>query len=598
MTDFFRTREPLIANNHLLRIPQREAFAALQDFAATSSADREAGIVLPVGCGKSGCIALAPFAFGSNRCLVIAPGVRISDQLHRDFDPTQAQMFYLRTRVLAEPPYPEPVEIRGTTTNRGDLDEADVVVTNIQQLQGDDNRWLQSLPDDYFDLILFDEGHHSVAATWEALKQKFPAARIINLSATPLRADGQRMAGQIIYSYPVFRAIQEGYIKRLKALVLNPRTLSYVRREDGQEIEVPLEEVRRLGEEDADFRRSIVTSTETLNTIVDASIRELDRIRETTGDNRLKIIASALNFEHCRQIVEAYRSRGRRADYVHSREDSTANDRVLERLENHELDVVVQVRKLGEGFDHPYLSVAAVFSIFSNLSPFVQFVGRIMRVIVQNDSQNILNQGTVVFHSGANVARRWEDFQEYSDADREFFDQLLPMEGLDFFHSDEIALTPAERDANPVDVRGQSGVTLQEIPLIQDDAEAMRAILTLQERGYSPDAVREAMELQPVPTTRVRQRQAARSGLDMRVRTETGRILSERGINPGGYDLDRSRRQRTNFVVVKAAIDRLIAAEVGRSIGERAEFTRAELDTIDQRFYELLEAAQSEVFDG
>lgn len=598
MTDFFETREPSIAGNRLLRIPQREAYAALQAFAADQSAEREAGIVLPVGCGKSGCIALAPFAFQSNRCLVIAPGLRIADQLHRDFDPTQPQMFYARTGVLAGPPYPEPVEIRGTTTNLGDLDEADVVVTNIQQLQGDYNRWLQSLPDNYFDLILFDEGHHSVAATWDALKRKFPSARIINLSATPLRADGQRMAGRIIYSYPVFRAIQEGYIKRLKALVLNPRTLRYVRREDGQEIEVPLDEVRRLGEEDADFRRSIVTSTETLNTIVDASIRELDRIREATGENRLKIIASALNYDHCRQIVEAYRARGRRADYVHSREESAANDRVLARLNNHELDVVVQVRKLGEGFDHPHLSVAAVFSIFSNLSPFVQFVGRIMRVIVQNDSQHILNQGTVVFHAGANVARRWQDFQEYSDADQEFFDQLLPIEGLDFSQSDEIAVTPGTRDPNTVDVRGQSDVTIEEIPLIQDDAAAMQAIRTLQERGYTPDAVRDAMALQPIPTTRVRQRQAARAGLDMRVRTEAGRVLNERGINPAGYDLDQNRRQRTNFVVLKAAIDRLIAQAVGRSVGERADFTRTELDTIDQRFSELAEAAQREVFDA
>jgi len=597
LSDFFMTRKPSIEENLQLRIPQREAFSAMQGFAANQLTEREAGIVLPVGCGKSGCIALAPFAFKANRSLVIAPGLRIADQLHRDFDPTQPEMFYLKTQVLTGPPYPEPVEIRGTTTNRGDLDEADVVVTNIQQFQGEENRWLSSLPDDYFDLILFDEGHHSVAATWDALKQKFPEARIINLSATPLRADGQRMAGRVIYSYPVFRAIQDGYIKRLKALVLNPRTLRYVRRQDDQEIEVPLEEVRRLGEEDADFRRSIVTSTETLNTIVDASIRELDRIRVVTGNNRLKIIASSLNFEHCRQIVEAYRARGRRADYVHSREDSRANDRVLSRLENHELDVVVQVRKLGEGFDHRYLSVAAVFSIFLNLSPFVQFVGRIMRVIIQNDNQHILNQGTVVFHAGANVARRRQDFREYSEADQEFFDQLLPVEGVDFSHSDEIAVTPVQRDMDTVHVRGQSGVTLEEIPLIQDDAEAMKAIRTLQERGYSPDDVREAMELQPVPTTLVRQRQAARSGLDMRVRTETGRILSERGINPNGFDLDRNRLQRKNFVVVKAAIDRHVAQAVGRGVGERSDFTRDELNIIDQLFSELSEAAQLEVFD-
>lgn len=596
MSDFFQMREPSVRGNPRLRTPQREAFAKLQEFARTDAAEREAGIVLPVGCGKSGCIALAPFAFLSYRTLVIAPGLRIAEQLHRDFDPTRPDMFYLKTRVLGGPPYPEPVEIRGTTTNRADLDEADVVVTNIQQLQGEENRWLSSLPDDYFDLVLFDEGHHSVAATWESLKQKFPAARIVNLSATPLRADGQRMAGRIIYSYPIFRAIREGYIKRLKALVLNPRTLRYVRREGEQEIEVPLEEVRRLGEEDADFRRSIVTSTETLNTIVDASIRELDRIRTETEETRHKIIASALNFDHCRQIVEAYRSRGRRSDYVHSRENSAANDRVLFRLENHEIDVIVQVRKLGEGFDHRYLSVAAIFSVFSNLSPFVQFVGRIMRVIAENDPTHPLNQGTVVFHAGANVARRWQDFQEYSEADQEFFDQLLPVEGLDFSRSDELAVTPVR--VNPVDVRGQSGVTMQEIPLIEDDPEAMQAIRTLLERGYSPDVVRQAMELQPVPTTRVRHRQAARAGLDMRVRTETGRILNERGINPEGFDLDRSRLGRTNFVVLKAAIDRQVNQAVGRRTGERPDFTRGELDAIDQRFQELSEAAQREVFDA
>lgn len=124
------------------------------------------------------------------------------------------------------------------------------------------------------------------------------------------RADGQLMSGRTLYSYPVARPIQEGCVKRLKSVVLNPRTLRYVRREDGREVEVSLDEVRRLGEEDADFRRSIVTSTETLNTIADASIRELDKLRSATGDGRLNVIASALNFEHCRQIVEAYCARG------------------------------------------------------------------------------------------------------------------------------------------------------------------------------------------------------------------------------------------------------------------------------------------------
>ncbi len=594
----FQTRTPNVAGNERLRTPQREAYAELEQFALNpTDQEREVGIVLPVGCGKSGCITLAPFAFAAMRTLVIAPSVPIAGQLADDFDPSRSDMFYSKCAVLDGQPYPEPAEIRGTSTNVADLSEADVVITNIHQVQGAENRWLQNLPGDFFDLIVFDEAHHNVAESWEVLRAKFPKARIVNFSATPTRADGQLMAGRIIYSYPVYRAIDEGYIKRLKAVVLNPRTLRYVRREGEQEVEVSLAEVIELGEQDAGFRRSIVTSTETLTTIVDASIRELDKLRVATGEQRLKIIASALNFDHCRQIVEAYRSRGRRADYVHSREEGGANKRVMKRLEDHELDVIVQVRKLGEGFDHRFLAVAAVFSIFKNLSPFVQFVGRIMRVIKQDAPGDPLNNGVVVFHAGANIARRWEDFQAYSEADREYFDQLLPVESLEFGSADELQIEP-RAPADGLEVLGQTDVRLQEIPLIEDP-EALAALKVLEGKGYTADQIREALEaLDAVPVTKVRKRQAKRASLDMRVKTEAARILSERNVNRAGSDLDRQRLGRTNFVVMKAAIDRQVDRSVGRKTGERSQFTQPQLDQIDREFALMLERAVEEVFNG
>ena len=599
MTSPFQNRQPNIGGNRNIRTPQRKAYQALVDYASNpEETEREVGIVLPVGCGKSGTITLAPFAFRANRALVVAPGIAIAGQLADDFNPSNATMFYQKCQVLAGAPYPEPVEIRGTTANRADLDEAHVVITNIQQLQGDANRWLQALPADYFDLILFDEGHHSVAESWETLKTHFPAARIVNFSATPMRADGQIMAGRVLYSYPIFRAIQEGYVKRLKAVQLNPRTLRYVRRDNTQEIEVSLAEVRRLGETDADFRRSIVTSTATLNTIVDASIRELDRLRMETGEGRLKIIASALNFEHCRQIVEAYVARGRRAGYVHSREDGAANQRVMQQLESHQLDVIVQVRKLGEGFDHPLLAVAAVFSIFSNLSPFVQFVGRIMRVIEQNAPGHIVNQGVVVFHAGANIARQWGDFQQYSEADQAYFDQLLPLEGLDPGDPrGEREIAPVPRPGDEMEVRAQSEVQLEEIHLLgEDGAEAIRLLQDLGIIAGDFDPTRQ--NLQPVPITLVAQRQARRGGLDMRVRTEAARLLNQRGMNPAGRELDRQHLGRDNLIVLKAAIDTQVNTLVGRTSRQRHEFSRAELDQIDASFSDIVAAAVREVFNG
>jgi superfamily II DNA or RNA helicase len=355
--------------------------------------------------------------------------------------------------------------------------------------------------------------------------------------------------------------------------------------------------VRRLGEDDADFRRSIVNSAATLSTIIDASIRELRRRRDETGDQRHKIIASALNYGHCLQIVEAYRARSLRADYVHSNQEGAANERVLQNLNNHELDVIVQVRKLGEGFDHPYLSVAAVCSIFSNLSPFVQFVGRIMRVIDQNTTDSVQNRGVVVFHAGANIARQWADFQKFSQADQEYFDQLLPLEGLDFRNAKELELDPIERGGpreNVVEIMAQEGVRLEEISLI-DIPEIQQAIEVLVRRGITAERFQEL--LQAVPTTKVAKRQAARKGLDERIRNEVGRVLSRKGVNPMGMELDRTK-SRPNFVVLKSCIDKKCNTLVGRKPQERSEFTQAELDEIDRQFEQLSADATREVFDG
>ena len=116
---------------------------------------------------------------------------RIAKQLlDKDFNSTSEELFYKKCAVLASTDiYPEVAEIRGTSSNIADLEEADVIITNIQQLQGTGNKWLKSLPQDFFDLILVDEGHHNVAASWDLLRQGFPNARIINVSATPIRAD-------------------------------------------------------------------------------------------------------------------------------------------------------------------------------------------------------------------------------------------------------------------------------------------------------------------------------------------------------------------------------------------------------------------------
>lgn len=220
-----------------------------------------------------------------------------------------------------------------------------------------------------------------------------------------------------------------------------------------------------------------------------------------------------------------------------------------------------------------------------------------MRVIKQNSPGDPLNQGTVVFHAGSNIAKRWEDFQEYSEADQDFFQQLLPLEEINFSDSNEIAVDPIPRSPNTVEVRSQSDVRLQEIPLLDDD-EAMSALNTLRARGYSPEDIANAMTHLPVQTTKVNERRAARSRLDAKIKNETGKILRDNGINPQGKDFDKKRLNRTNFVVLKSTIDKKVNEMINKKPGHRDEFTKPELDLINEKFDEILEAAKSEVLSG
>ena len=99
----FQWLTPQIAENTRLREPQREAYTAISEHFSDPEKHREAGIVLPVGCGKSGLITIAPFGVLARKVLVIAPGLRIARQLLKDFNPHRAG-HAVHQRHVQQPP--------------------------------------------------------------------------------------------------------------------------------------------------------------------------------------------------------------------------------------------------------------------------------------------------------------------------------------------------------------------------------------------------------------------------------------------------------------------------------------------------------------
>lgn len=185
---------------------------------------------------------------------------------------------------------------------------------------------------------------------------------------------------------------------------------------------------------------------------------------------------------------------------------------------------------LGEGFDHKYLAVAMVGSIFANLSPFVQFVGPVMRSIVQDSPGHPLNQGVVVFHDGANVARRWDDFRQFSEADQAYFADLLPAaEEVDFDGKETAERVPGAPGRSQVEVLEELGVAAADMQPI-GDPQAAELLRRLADMGITPDQA--AGELRRLRTTRQDRREAKRAGLSAMAQNEAGRILSSLRVNP------------------------------------------------------------------
>lgn len=420
LEEFFIKTSAHIEENLQLREPQVEAYQRLYEF--FKAGHKTAVIQIPVGCGKSGIAAIAPFGIARGRVLVVAPNVTIKEGLFESLDVTNRQKCFWRKRGILS----EEVMIGGpfaTTLDTGNIsvcEKSHFVVSNVHQLATTPEKWLKKFPKDFFDLIIVDEAHHSPADSWKMVLKHFDQARVINMTATPFRADGQEIEGELVYRYPFKKATFKGYIKRITASYAAPTELEFTAH--GETKIYTLDDVLTMKEKNW-FSRGIALSDPCNQTIVDNSLEKLELLRQTGTAHQL--IAVACSVDHARKITAMYNARGFKADLIYSQMDEDKKEDVKRRLTSGELDCIVQVQMLGEGFDHPKLSVAAIFRPFRTLAPYIQFVGRILRAIVQNSPGHPDNYGHVVTHAGMNLDQRLREFKLFESDDQKFWEEVI-----------------------------------------------------------------------------------------------------------------------------------------------------------------------------
>jgi hypothetical protein len=203
-------------------------------------------------------------------------------------------------------------------------------------------------PEDFFDLLLVDEAHHSPARTWNGLLEAFPDARRVLFTATPFRRDAREIKGRFIYTYPVVEAYEDGIFGEVTYL---PVTIGDASSSDvaiARQAELIFQEDRAAG-----FSHALMVRTDSRNRAAD--------LREVYG-------------AHTKL----------RLDLVHSGLSFATVERTIAKLRRGELDGIICVDMLGEGFDFPQLKIAAIHAPHKSLAVTLQFIGRFARTNADN----------------------------------------------------------------------------------------------------------------------------------------------------------------------------------------------------------------------
>lgn len=603
--EFFQRTPAGILGNERLREPQRAAYLRVYDFLVKQRRALPAVIRLPTGCGKSGIIACLPFGIANGRVLIVAPNLAIRDGITEVLTGSPMRPPFLIDRgVLPRSTSLPKVVVLAEHANREDCLRADIVVANVQQVQG----WLDLFPSSFFDMVIVDEGHHTPATSWQKINQKFPSAKKVYLTATPFRADGRSIYGEIVYSFSLAEAMSRGYVKEVVRVDAVPSRLVFV--VDGEETEYTTGEVLEMREE-LWFSRGVALSETCNRSIVDKSLQILRKKRASGFPHQ--VIAVACSIPHARQIMALYRARGVSAALVHSRMEMAEREATLRQFERGGADVIVQVGLLGEGYDHPPLSIAAIFRPFRSLAPYAQFVGRVLRRIPGRRAPD--NVAHVVGHVGLNQDELWNYFKNET-AEARILQELEAIE-------EEERLPKEEREPfDELPEAEQPEVTFEEIarfdidtflPAPAEERQRFEQELGVvekivggwQERGIAVPHVREVLEqlrapaeAEPVtlPVTRPDlERHEYRRLLAATVQKAAGRVANELGLGPGRELVPLLGRgdEKNNYQVVIRLLNHRLNGRMSKpeSGSERGDWTLAEV----QAAVKQVDAASLEV---
>ena len=240
------------------------------------------------------------------------------------------------------------------------------------------------------DALVIDEAHHGVADTYQrvvdAAKDANPDCLIAGFTATPARGDKRGLR-------PIFDNVCEQItLKHLVDLgfLVPPRT--FIASLPG--IADQLQKVRRSrnGEYDMDEVDTLMNTRANNKAVV----REWERLA-----NDRKTIVFCSTVKHAREICGEFQLHGVKADCIFG--DTKDRSEILERFDRGDLQVLVNVAVLTEGYDCPPVSCVVLLRPCSYKSTMLQMIGRGLRTVDPEEHPGVVKKDCLVLDFGESL---------------------------------------------------------------------------------------------------------------------------------------------------------------------------------------------------
>ena len=327
--------------------------------------------IAPTGAGKSVCLSAL-----IKQCVALKPNIKVAVIAHRDELTYQNQNTFLKVAP----------NISTSIVNAEQKDwGGQVVFAMVQTLSREEN--LQLMPN--IDLLVVDEAHHITADSYiKIIKQVITnnrSAKIFGLTATPTRGDKHNIgvvftncADQITLT----ELINSGHLVR---------PITY--RIDTGETEEKLQALRVKATGDySDQEMSEILNTIPLNKkVVEEWIKK-------AADRKTVVFCS--DVAHAMNVTDTFKSFGINASLVTGAMAKEDRQKALNSLETGEIQVIVNVAILTEGWDYPPISCVILLRSSSYKSTMIQMIGRGLRTIDATIYPDTIKQDCIVLDFG------------------------------------------------------------------------------------------------------------------------------------------------------------------------------------------------------